>query len=879
MLKKLTLSSLLILITICSNAQNNKITINKFLPTWLQKVAIVDKKPEYKNISDGYFIFLSERQNNLETKEHYTHIIREISSSTGVQNGSEISISYDPSYEKLIFHKLTIWRDNKPIEKLNAHNFKILQNEKELSRFIYSGLFTAYAILDDVRKGDRIEFAYTIAGRNPVFTKYASTFYFESSSQCVNVYQNIIFNPSRVIKTKNFNNVPTLKKSVVNGLNVYEWQSAMSKTHVYNDNEPSHYDPYARVQISEFNDWKEVVDWGLSLKKFDLKNSKILNDKIEDLKQKSKNNKEKYIELATRFVQDEIRYMGIEIGEYSHRPNTPEKILKQRYGDCKDKSTLLGYILNQNGIEAYSVYLNTYLNKETDKLLPSPTVFNHEVLVVEYDDRNLFIDPTMSDQRGPIFENYFPYDANVLIIKPGANSLKLTPRQFIGKTKVQSVFKVADTSTKKKTVFNITTTYTKNFADNFRLELNSNGADNLEKTYTEYYANIYPGLVATAPLNITDNELENTITVKEAYEIEKFWIKEDDKSDKLLAYFYGEIISGQLKPLKNYRNAPFSLTYPATTEQNIKIILPEAWDLSDDNLTIDNENYRFSYNAHTVLDTLTLNYFYQNFKSELQPKDLEAYIKDKKEINNALSYGVYWRQFSNDIFASKINFSLVAFAIIFTLLITFISYYLYSKSTTPNLEAIKSAYNIGGWLIFVGIGVTLTPIIILVTFLNLQLFSKSTWQNLNLYEHSSYLQLILIILVILNVVLFVFSVLVMILFYQKRDILPKYYIAFLLTALLVSILDIFSLEIINRLTNQSISATDNYSSLVRQIIFCSIWISYFIKSERVKRTFVFSYPKHVWQQELRNSIIQSQFADNVTEDSVELNTEENKYGL
>jgi hypothetical protein len=186
--------------------------------------------------------------------------------------------------------------------------------------------------------------------------------------------------------------------------------------------------------------------------------------------------------------------MGIEIGEYSHRPNTPEKILQQRYGDCKDKSTLLCYLLNANNIKAYSVFLSTYLEKETAALLPSPTVFNHEVVLVEFDDRNIYIDPTMSDQRGSIMNTNFPYEANVLVIKPGTNALTTTPSRILGKTKSHTIFKVGDTAKNEKTTLKIVTTYSNNYADDYRSNLNEDGADYYEKTYLDYYVGIYPGL-------------------------------------------------------------------------------------------------------------------------------------------------------------------------------------------------------------------------------------------------------------------------------------------------------------------------------------------------------------------------------------------------
>jgi len=495
-IKTLRLLTLLFLISFSINgvAQQKNFSVFKNEPTWLQKIKVVDKKLSEKDIQDGYYLFLSETQTNVETKEYYQHTIREISSGSGVQNGSEISISYDPSYEQLIFHKLLVWRNNKPINQLNAKKFKIIQKEKELSRFIYSGLFTAYLILDDIRKGDRIEYSYTLKGSNPVFPKFSTTIYFESGHRIVNVYRNLIYSSKREINVKNFNKVPQLKKSFHNGMSIMEWQSSMTEVHPDYDDQPSDYDPFGRVQISEYRNWKEIVDWGLSLQKYDLTKSKIINDKVAELKRLAGNNSQKYFELATRFVQDEVRYMGIEIGEYSHRPNTPDKILQQRYGDCKDKSTLLCYLLNANNIKAYSVFLNTYLEKGTSALLPSPTVFNHEVVRVEFDDRNIYIDPTISDQRGSILKIDFPYEANVLIIKPGTSSLTTTPSRSLGKTKTEAVFNVADTIKSAKTYLRIVTTYTHNYANDYRNKLSEDGVAYYEKSYLDFYTETYPGL-------------------------------------------------------------------------------------------------------------------------------------------------------------------------------------------------------------------------------------------------------------------------------------------------------------------------------------------------------------------------------------------------
>jgi transglutaminase-like putative cysteine protease len=838
-----------------SIAQGKNFSISRNEPHWIRNVTTVDKKPANKDVQDGYYIFLFEKQNNLETNEYYQHMIRDISSGSGVQNGSEISISYDPSYEKLVFHKLIIWRNKKPLDKLNAQKFKIIQKEKELSRFIYSGLYTAYLILDDIRKGDRIEYSYTTKGNNPAFTKYSNTIYFEGGSQIVNVYHNIIFNSKRHIKTKNFNDTPKLKKTVENGLNIFEWQGEMTKTYPDHDNEPSYYNPYGRVQLSEYNSWSEIVDWGLKLKNYDLKNSKVINDKIAELKIKSKNDKKKYLTLATRFVQDEIRYMGIEIGEYSHRPNTPEKILQQRYGDCKDKSTLLTYLLNANGIKAYSVFINTYLEKETAALLPSPTVFNHEVVMVEIDDRNIYIDPTISDQRGPITSINFPYDANVLVIKPGTDALKLTPSRLLGKTKSRTTFKIGDTAKNEITTLKVITTYSNNYADDYRANLNEDGVDSYEKTYLDYYVGIYPGLTLKKPLQVDDDEEDNVITVTEDYEIKNFWTKDDSNKKKLSAYFYGDLIEDELVSLKKYRDAPLSIIYPSNIDQEITVILPFASNVERENVKIDNENYRFLFSANSKMDTLHLSYYFQNFKPVLETNSLEQYILDKKEIKNAVAYGIYYGGNSTTAYAG-INYWLITLTTFSFLLFCGLASIFYFKKQPFNLGAIKNAQQIGGWLIVIAIGISIAPISLLITMGKSGLYNQTNWDNLDNFDRFATFgyKFAYIFESIANAILLSFSFLIIFSFFNRRKSLPYYFIAFKISSFIILLLDISLTFWIQGGTTANYNYISDITRLVLQGIFATIWILYFIKSERVKATFVFTYPKSLWITALRQDL-------------------------
>ncbi|MFB1000528.1 MAG: hypothetical protein QMC13_09940, partial [Colwellia sp.] len=79
---------------------------------------------------------------------------------------------------------------------------------------------------------------------------------------------------------------------------------------------PGWYDPYGSVSFSESKNWEEVVDWAETL----YQPSKLHNSIVElanEIKLKSTNQAEQ-ITSALKYTQDNIRYVGLEMGVNSH---------------------------------------------------------------------------------------------------------------------------------------------------------------------------------------------------------------------------------------------------------------------------------------------------------------------------------------------------------------------------------------------------------------------------------------------------------------------------------------------------------------------------------------------------------------------------------
>lgn len=90
------------------------------------------------------------------------------------------------------------------------------------------------------------------------------------------------------------------------------------------------------------------------------------------------------LRVLASFMQTDIRYMGIEIGIGGYQPHAAADVFRARYGDCKDKATLLSAMLEQAGIHSDYVLINTRHGIVAPEA-PS-TFFNHAILAVEVPD-------------------------------------------------------------------------------------------------------------------------------------------------------------------------------------------------------------------------------------------------------------------------------------------------------------------------------------------------------------------------------------------------------------------------------------------------------------------------------------------------------------
>lgn len=101
-----------------------------------------------------------------------------------------------------------------------------------------------------------------------------------------------------------------------------------------------------------------------------------------DVRVAGKTSRWERIRALTEFVQKDIAYLAVSIDKdylAGYRPHMPSDVLKNRYGDCKDKSALLAALLRAIGEEANVVLVHAG-NPKTVRADWPAAVFNHAIV-------------------------------------------------------------------------------------------------------------------------------------------------------------------------------------------------------------------------------------------------------------------------------------------------------------------------------------------------------------------------------------------------------------------------------------------------------------------------------------------------------------------
>ncbi len=130
-----------------------------------------------------------------------------------------------------------------------------------------------------------------------------------------------------------------------------------------------------------FDNWTSVSKWYSELADPQAAPDDALALKARELTANAKTELEK-IQAIGRFVQN-LQYVSIQIGIGGYRPHSAAEVFAKKYGDCKDKATLMRAMLRVVKIDSYAVLIYSGDRTFVRADWASPTLFNHCIVAVK----------------------------------------------------------------------------------------------------------------------------------------------------------------------------------------------------------------------------------------------------------------------------------------------------------------------------------------------------------------------------------------------------------------------------------------------------------------------------------------------------------------
>lgn len=621
------------------------------VPEWVKPVEIpTNSKVSKYDVLGGAYTALIDEQYNLVNEADFTHLVIEIVSNAGVGNASEISIPYDTAYQHLDFHYLRIWRNGNMIDRTDDLTFEFLRNENLLDASIYTGQVTAYDILEDIRKGDRVEYAYTITGDNPIFEKKRFRFMpLEQANPVDRLSLRIIHDAAVKFKQRcHACDSIQLREYDEAGNHIIELTRDNMPAGDFEETVPPWMFPYSYFSISDFGSWEDVNSWATRV--FALEKEPQLDEVIAELKQ-GNTTLEAQIDAAINYVQDDIRYMGMENGIGSIKPFSPDQVIKQRFGDCKDKSLLLSTILRELGVqEAYPALVNTAIFRGVENMLPGGQVFNHCIVHFIHNKKDHWIDPTLSLQAGSFSEMSIPDYGRAMVVGHHASALKdMKIHDQKTRTEVTEVITFNDFDGMATML--VETRHYGMTADIMRSTLEYISRKELTDHYRESYGRMFPNIQNAEQVVIDDDEDKNILTTRESYQLTKVWkpYTENNFSGHRFKYepleLYNYIGQTECEP-KDY---PVQVPFPSNFSQTTKIHLPQPLKVDREEVNFDNAAFTYRSVIDPVNESLVvLSFDYRTKVDEIGADAFPEVCNDLNEIAGQVALILTYSKFSVD---------------------------------------------------------------------------------------------------------------------------------------------------------------------------------------------------------------------------------------
>jgi hypothetical protein len=328
------------------------------------------------------------------------------------------------------------------------------------------------------------------------------------------------------------------------------------------------------------------------------------------------------MQAIAKFLQADIRYVAIELGIGGWQPHAAREVYTKKFGDCKDKATLMSAMLADAGIQSYYVIIHASRGAVGAATPPYVGNFNHAILAIKVPEgvadsavpavyvhpklgRLLFFDPTDTITpfgyiRGQLQANY------AMLVAPDGGELVRLPQLSSANSGIKRTAKLALDSGGKLTG-DFAEVRTGDFATRQRVALRYATKDEDKIKPIESLVSASVGTFVFTKATVTNlNDSSQPFGYNYSLVVHDY-AKSAGNLLLVRPRVVGSYSSGILEK-KEPRKYPIELDSPAQFSDVFDIALPAGFEVDDLPPAVDIDNSFASYHSKTEVKGNVLHY-------------------------------------------------------------------------------------------------------------------------------------------------------------------------------------------------------------------------------------------------------------------------------
>jgi Flp pilus assembly protein TadD/transglutaminase-like putative cysteine protease len=349
------------------------------------------KKPDPTREAAVYERILNRARFELDgTGVEETEAVIKIQSQAGVEEFGQMVFGYSAATEKLDVEFVRVRKADGRVVVTPESTAQDFAPDVLKEAPMYSDYRQRHISVASLQPGDRLEYRTVTHIVTPLAAGY---FWYEHTfPKGVFVLEDqleINVPKSRAVQLKSPKRAGEIQES--GDRRIYRWVAKDIGPESENEEDRDEEEAAPDVQLTTFADWKQVAHWYAKLQGERGAVDDSVRTKAAELTQGAATPTDKARRLYD-FVARNVRYVSISLGVGRYQPHAASDVLKNGYGDCKDKHTLLSALLKAEGIESYPVLIHS--SRKLDADIPSPAQFDHLITLARVGQELIWLDTT-----------------------------------------------------------------------------------------------------------------------------------------------------------------------------------------------------------------------------------------------------------------------------------------------------------------------------------------------------------------------------------------------------------------------------------------------------------------------------------------------------